>query len=650
MSSSKVSGSAGLIGLTIGAIGVVYGDIGTSPLYAINEIFSHHTGFEPTSLHALQAISLVFWSLTLLICIEYITFVLRADHEGEGGVFALLALLGGRKGRQYKFLTAALLLSAGLLYGDGMITPAISVLSAIEGLKVVTTAFNPYIIPITLAILTVLFAFQYKGTARVGAVFGPIMVVWFLAIGALGLKQVLQAPGILQAINPIHAVHFLRESQFHTILAVLGSVMLVVTGGEALYADLGHFGAKPIRFGWILLVYPCLLLNYFGQGAYIYGGREIVASNLFFSLVPGPLLIPMVILATLATIIASQALITGVFSLTSQASALGLLPRFTTVHTHPEHPGQIYQPALNWFLYIGCVLLVLIFKSSGNLAAAYGLAVSALMCVTAYSMRHIARSLWGWNAIAANVTFIFFALFCFGFFLANSTKFLAGGYLPVVMGILFFIAMTTWAWGKESIIHAAAKRITKKVDWLRSLRDDPAVPDLPRAVVFLTSRKINSPEDRVPTTFFFFYQKYGAVPKHLLFFHSEKSHEAFVKPQDRFTFGNIAERCNTVTARFGFMEPTDVRKALAELHEQGKLSISADQWIIEVRDNETIISESVPWWFKTRVALFGFLSRIASPEHSFFDLGHDSGISNQQIPVEFSRQGVQVHVPHWELS
>jgi len=429
----------------------------------------------------------------------------------------------------------------------------------------------------------------------------------------------------------------------------VGSVMLVVTGGEALYADLGHFGAKPIRYGWIFLAFPCLLLNYFGQGAYIYAGKEIIAENLFFSLVPHSLLVPMVILATMATIIASQALITGVFSLTSQATSLGLLPRFTTVHTHRDYPGQIYLPTLNWYLYVGCVLLVLIFKTSGNLAAAYGLAVSALMCVTAYSMRHVARELWGWKPILANALFGFFSLFCLSFFVANSVKFLAGGYLPIIIGILFFIAVSTWAWGKDGIVKACNKHIQENMRWVKALREDPSVPDIPRAVVFLTSRAIHSLEDRVPTTFFFFFHKYGAVPKHLVFFQAEKADQPYIKNEERFTMTTIAERVHSVAARFGFMESVDIRKALGDLHNQGKLPLSSEQWIIEVRDNQTIVSKKASLWFKVRVALFGLISRTASPEHSFFDLGYDAGISSQALPIEFHPHDVRLHFPKWEI-
>ena len=649
MSSHRSAGFAGLLGLTVGAIGVVYGDIGTSPLYAVNEIFGERSHFATTGTHALQAISLIFWSLTLLVCVEYIGLVLQADKNGEGGVFALLSLLGGRKSRKYRILIAILMLSAGFLYGDGMITPAISVLSAVEGLKVATATFNGYIVPLTILILTVLFSFQFKGTAKVGAVFGPVMIVWFLSIGALGLIQVLGHPQILLALNPLYAVGFFREAQWHSIFAVLGSVMLVVTGGEALYADLGHFGKTPIRLGWIALVFPCLLLNYFGQGAYVLSGHAILQGNVFYSLVPHALLFPMVILATGATIIASQALITGVFSLTSQASQIGLLPKFTTVHTSEHHVGQIYQPALNWFLYAGCVMLVLVFRSSSNLAAAYGLAVSVLMCATALSMRYVAKDLWKWNGALATGVFGFFTAFCLLFLVANSVKFFHGGYLPLGMGLVFFGAMTVWGRAKDRIGKAADQYVDKDLRWVKHLRDDPSVPDLPRALVFLTSRPVRAMSDRVSSTFFFFYHKYGALPAHLLFYHAEKSTEkAYVPAEERFEIFSVAERVDAVVMHYGFMERVEIREALEALEKLGKLDVPADQWIIELRENQTIVPRNTPWWFRLRVAIYGFLDQLSQPEHNFFELGHDAGISRQRLPIEFTPSQVHFRFPRWE--
>ena len=363
------------------------------------------------------------------------------------------------------------------------------------------------------------------------------------------------------------------------------------------------------------------------------------------------LLYPMVILATAATIIASQALITGVFSLTSQASQMGLLPKFSTVHTSADHHGQIYLPALNWFLFAGCVLLVISFHSSANLAAAYGLAVSALMCATALSMRYVARDLWKWNGIAATAVFGFFTTLCLMFLVANSIKFFHGGYLPILIGLLFFIAMTIWARAKDRIGQAADEYVDKTIAWVKELRDDPSVPDLPRALVFLTSRPVTSMADRVSSTFFFFFNKYGAIPSHLLFYHALQSHDkAYVRKKDRFEHFHIADCVDAVVMHYGFMEHVEMRGALQEMEKLGKLDIPADQWIIELRENQTIVPRSAPWWFKARVAVYGLLDQFSAPEHNFFELGTDAGISRQRLPIEFTPERVLFRFPKWELS
>jgi KUP system potassium uptake protein len=384
--------------LTLAALGVVYGDIGTSPLYAIKEIFfSHHHSVAIERTNILGALSLVVWALTIIVTFKYIVYVLRADYGGHGGVFALYALLKKKKLPGVIVVSGLLMLAAGLLFGDGMITPAISVISAVEGLSLITSAFDSYVVPITIAILVLLFLVQKKGTAKIGRIFGPITTIWFIVIGLLGLRYVLLQPEILLSFNPWLAVRFVLELPFKNLLLILGSVMLVIAGGEAMYADLGHFGKQPIRIGWFSLVYPALLLNYLGQGAYLLSGQAVINSNIFFSMVPTFMLIPMVVLATLATIIASQALITGVFSLTAQAISLGLIPWVKVLHTHQDQEGQIYVPIINKALLIGCVLLVLIFRSSSGLASAYGLAVSGDMLVTSIAMILLSKYLWKWS-------------------------------------------------------------------------------------------------------------------------------------------------------------------------------------------------------------------------------------------------------------
>ena len=413
----------GVLGLSFGALGIVYGDIGTSPLYSVNEMFFGHYRPELSHTNILSLISLVIWSLIIVVAFKYVFWVLKADNEGEGGVFALFALLRQHKNKIVLSVSALLIIAAGLLFGDGIITPAISVLSAVEGLKVITPTLNPYVVPITIAILTGLFAIQSRGTHKIGKLFGPVILVWFFALAALGLREIISSPAILEAFNPLHAARAFTLFPAEKLLILLGSVMLVVTGGEALYADMGHFGALPIRLSWFTIVMPCLILNYLGQGAYLLQGKEVISDNLFYSLVPSSLLAPMVILASMATVIASQALISGAFSLTSQGIALGLLPRLKISNTNEHHEGQIYISFVNWSLFVGCVLLVIGFGSSAALASAYGLAVSGVMVVTTLSMILIARKLWNWSRLASLGLFVPLLAFDSMFLTANSLKF-----------------------------------------------------------------------------------------------------------------------------------------------------------------------------------------------------------------------------------
>src|SRR3974390_1560863 len=385
------SGSVGA--LAIGALGVVFGDIGTSPLYAIDQIFFGSADIGRTPENVLGAISLAIWTITVVVAIKYALLVLRADNDGEGGVFALYGLLHRFKGERRRVLLWSLMLGAGLLFGDGMITPAISVLSAVEGLEVATPAFSPYVVPITVILLTALFAVQFRGTTGIGVIFGPLLLVWFVTIAGLGLVAIAQQPAILAAFDPSYGTSFLMRAGPYGSLLILSAMMLVVTGGEAMYADLGHFGARPIRISWFAIVFPSLLLNYLGQGAYLLSGASVEGGKLFYNLVPQPLLVPLVVLATLATIVASQALISAAFSLISQAVGLGLFPRLNMRHTHQDYSGQIYIPFINWALYAGCIALVLVFRSSANLAAAYGLAVAGVLVITSAAMFSVARRL-----------------------------------------------------------------------------------------------------------------------------------------------------------------------------------------------------------------------------------------------------------------
>jgi KUP system potassium uptake protein len=444
-----------LLGLALGALGVVYGDIGTSPLYAMRECFSPHHGLAVTPSNVLGILSLIFWSLVMVICVKYISFVTRAHNRGEGGVLALLALTragtADRAGPRGRFLLLLLgLFGTALLYGDGMITPAISVLSAVEGLQVATRAFEPYVLPITVAILFGLFWVQSRGTARVAAVFGPAILVWFLVIGGLGLHRILlQDPGhpsVFGAVNPAHAAAFLIDNGGIGFLT-LSSVVLVVTGGEALYADMGHFGSRPIRVAWFVVVLPGLLLNYFGQGALLMEHAESV-SNPFFELAPAWGLYPLVALSTVATIIASQALISGAFSLTQQAIQLDYVPRFTVIHTSGATHGQIYVPWVNWCLMVLCILLVLTFRSSAELAEAYGMAVTGTMSITSILFYAFARERWHWSRLRALLVVGLFLVFDLSFLGVNLLKLFEGAWFPLVVGAVIFIGMTTWRRGR----------------------------------------------------------------------------------------------------------------------------------------------------------------------------------------------------------
>src|SRR6516165_1494551 len=434
--------------LAIAALGIVFGDIGTSPLYAMRECFGEH-GVTPTAENVLGVLSLMLWSLTLVVAVKYLSFIMRADNQGEGGIFALLALVPRAESswemRQRTVVVLLALFGAALLYGDGVITPAISVLSAVEGLSVATSAAEPLVVPITCIILGLLFLVQRRGTARIGGIFGPVMMVWFLFIAAAGLVEIVQSPGVLAAVNPWYAVRFFRGNGFRGF-EVLGAAVLAITGGEALYADMGHFGRHPIRLSWFSVVFPALLLNYCGQGALLLHDTAARA-NPFYALVPRPLLVPSVLLATVATIIASQALISGAFSLTRQAVQLGYVPRLNIVHTSRENEGQIYLPAVNSFLMVACIALVLGFQQSSRLAAAYGIAVTRTMLITSLVFFFIIVYAWQWPLWKAMTVTLAFLAIDIPYFIANLIKFIEGGWFPIAVAVAAFACFTTWKRG-----------------------------------------------------------------------------------------------------------------------------------------------------------------------------------------------------------
>ncbi|MCA9372154.1 KUP/HAK/KT family potassium transporter [Candidatus Woesebacteria bacterium] len=632
-----------LLTLSLGALGVVYGDIGTSPLYAINEIFFGKAADAITKADVLGVISIVFWALTLTVSLKYITIVLRADSEGEGGVFALLSLIHKTKIKN-KFthvLEILLIIAAGLLLGDGIITPAISVISSVEGLKVATTSLAPYIIPITIVILTGLFFIQQFGTHKIGSLFGPVIMVWFISIGLIGLRYVIAYPAIFQAINPIYAVQFVASHSINTLFIVLGSVMLVMTGGEAMYADMGHFGKKPIRLSWFSLTYPMLLLNYFGQGAYILSGHPVLADNIFYSMVPKPFLYPMVFLATCATIIASQALISGAFSLIASATTLGLLPYTKVIHTHEKHHGQIYIPIVNWMLYVGCVILVLIFQSSSNLASAYGLAVAGVMLITTLSMIAISRYLWKWSWVKSLVLFIPFALIDLTFLSANSLKFLEGGYIPLGIGVFVLVTIQAWQWGRNYVRNEYDGYKRGTIAKLIDMKKNKTLPEIEKAYIFLSPNPIVKKGDKMPTIMQVFIDRYGALPRHIIFLTVKICKHPYVDDAKRYeitNFGKVGLQYDTfasVVVNFGFMEDPNVEKVLEKLAKHKAIQIDPDKhkWLIEAMHERIYHNDVQGFYPKLKALIFETLTDFADTADYYFKLGDNQPLAIEAIPV-----------------
>ena len=644
-----------LLGLSLAALGVVYGDIGTSPLYAMSQIFFAHGAMTIDRASVFGVVSLIFWALTLIVTLKYVVFVLRAEYEGEGGIFALFGLLKNISARGIAAISGLLLLAAGLLIGDGMITPAISVLSAIEGLSVETLAFRPFVIPITMIILSILFFFQYKGTAKLGKGFGIVMCVWFATIAILGIAHIVNYPAIFLAINPMYAFAFMVQAGIFKTMLVLGGVVLVVTGGEALYADLGHFGVQPIRTSWLFFVYPALILNYAGQGAYLLSGGPIVENNIFFSLVPAPLLFPMIILAALATIIASQALISGAFSLAVQAASLDVLPRLKVEHTSHAQKGQIYVPAVNVVLYIGCMLLVLAFRSSANLASAYGLAETGVMITTSITMIVIAIKKWKWKPALSVFVFGGFMVAEIAFLFSNSVKFLEGGYVPLTIGLILFSVMRTWRWGKTNVRQAYQRfRSIRAVSWLLDVKnrieanDGVLIDDigrsvmLSRAVVFLCADATTSLNDPASIGVRLYLKQKGAVPKCIVLLNISIDKEPYLNEAVYEGVVNLDSDIYAVNARYGFMEEVRVRELLAGLSEKGKVPYNIAQATIQVWEPEIIIDEKAPTYGTLRMRFYKLLYRMAVSSYRYFGLEADANIAITLIPVLVTREGIDV--------
>jgi KUP system potassium uptake protein len=627
------------LAITLGAVGVVYGDIGTSPLYAVNEIFFGHGHVDPTPENARGCISLVVWALVVVVTLKYVLFVLRADNDGEGGVFALYGLLHRFKERGLEYLLFGLMLAAGLLFGDGVITPAISVLSAVEGLNVVTPMFEHAIVPITIAILTFLFSIQFMGTEKVGRVFGPVLIVWFVVIAALGVRQIVLHPQILGAMNPYWGFQFLGAAGFYKSLLVLGSVMLTVTGGEALYADMGHFGKSPIRLGWFGLVFPSLLLNYLGQGAFLMGGGPEVGNDIFYRMVPHALVVPMVILATFATIIASQALISGAFSLASQGIGLGLLPRLRIVHTHRAHEGQIYVPFVNWALFTGCIVLVVVFGSSSALASAYGLAVSGVMVATSLAMIPLARLSWKWSTALAVGVFGSFAICDNAFLLANSLKLLEGGFVPLTLGVVLFVVMITWRWGRKATFGAYSSKHTmtmkELVEWKAR-----ATTFFDRNAILMVPKPLRKEDDNTPALLQLLLDRYGLLPKNLVFVEIVHCKVPYVY-DNRYevtVFQKDAEKGSlvSVTIKFGFLEDPNVERVLAELAGHSQIDLPADphKWVVHVSLENLIPAKHTGLSGRIRLRIFSILRRLSQPAYYTYGLGNEVQLSAEIMPVK----------------
>lgn len=638
--------------LALSAIGVVFGDIGTSPLYALKECFHGPHAIRLDEPTLLGVLSLIFWSLTLVVTLKYLAFVTKADNQGEGGVFSLLALINKNSERLSPIgkalLVLAAMLGASLLYGDGVITPAMSVLSAVEGLKVAIPNAAPFTLPITCAILIGLFMIQRHGTGKIGGIFGPVMIAWFTTLAGLGIWHIFQNPQVLWAINPIYAFKFFQIHQMHSFI-VLGSVVLCITGGEALYADMGHFGRRAIKLAWYSFVFPALILNYFGQGALLLKHPEAV-TNPFFSLVPPFLVLPMVFLATFATIIASQALISGVFSLTRQAIQMGYLPRLLIVHTSSETEGQIYVPLVNYAMMMACVLVVLMFKESSNLAAAYGLAVTADMVLTSSLFFFVLIHCWKWSLTKAIPLVVLFLVFDLAYFGSSLIKFFDGGWFPAVVAACILTVMLAWRDGRKELsrlINSTTLPLYHDADGSLSLHPQPGtghlflpkqhlqVANLP--VEFLTHEML---EDitRVPGTALFMSVSPQRIPT-ILIHHLKLNHvlheqvillsvryknQPIVPPEETLEIHDLGQNLYQVTAWFGFMQTPDVP---ALLHQQTGLAAStfhkpviAETMTYFLGHQTLLIRRQHARMMRWRKVLFAFMSRNATPATTYFCL------------------------------
>lgn len=613
--------------LALGALGVVFGDIGTSPLYALRECFTHNPSLGLTEANILGILSLIFWTLVIIINVKYMWFVMRADNKGEGGILSLMALATAGtledSRRRIIFLMMGIF-GAALLFGDGIITPAITVLSAVEGLQFATPVFSQYVVPITALIIFAIFMVQRFGTAKIGTVFGPIILVWFLAIAASGIGAILDNPHVLLALNPYYAFEFFLENG-QLSLIILGTVVLVVTGGEALYADMGHFGKTPVRRAWFAIAFPCLVLNYLGQGAFLLKHPEGI-QNPFYLMVPEWAQVGMVILATLAAIIASQALISGVFSLSRQAVQMGFAPRMQIIHTSSREIGQIYIPFINWLLMIGVLWLVFTFKSSSNLASAYGVAVTATMTITTILLYFVARHLWNWTRPKTALMIGLFLLIDMAFLFPNLLKIESGGWVPLAVGAVIYLLMSTWRKGRRILANHLKERSISIEDFLQKITLNPPLR-VPGSAIYMSGELWGVPVPLLHNL------KHNKVLHETIALLTIRTVEVpFVAKKERVQIDTLGSQFYRIVADYGFMETPKIKHILEACREKGiPFSIQETTFVL---GRETILptgDPNLPVW---REKIFAVMSRNAERPTAFFKIP-----PNQVIEV-----GIQVEM------
>ncbi len=599
-----------LASLALAAIGIVYGDIGTSPLYTMREVFSGEHGLPLTGDNILSVLSLIFWSLMIIVSLKYVTFIMRADNRGEGGIMALIALTRqeNHPPHRRRILMGLGIFGAALFYGDGVITPAISVLSAVEGLEVATPLFKPYVVPITLVVLIALFLFQRKGTAQVGALFGPVMVLWFLTLAGLGILNIVEQPQVLAALHPAYALAFFSTHGWHALLA-LGAVVLAVTGAEALYADMGHFGRRPIAMAWFWFVLPALMLNYLGQGAELLAHPESL-SNPFFHMAPDWALYPLIALATAATVIASQAVISGAYSMTRQAMQLGYCPRMEVQHTSEQEIGQVYLPAINWTLLVAIIALVLGFQSSSNLASAYGIAVTTTMLIDTLLAFFVVRTLWRWNLLVSVLAFSLLLAVDLSYFAANNLKIPHGGWFPLSLGAFMFIILSTWKRGREILF---SRLQSQAIDLKPFLADMAAYPPtrVPGTAVFL-----NANAAAVPHAMLHNLAHNKVLHERVVFLTVKFADVPHVPSKDRSEVELLGNDFYRVFIHYGFKDEPNIPQALADCRGYGVPFHLLETSFFLIR--ETLIPTQMPGMALWREKLFASMARNAGSATAYF--------------------------------